>query len=268
MSEVILEVQHLTKEFTLPNKEILTACDGISFTMEKGETIGIVGESGSGKSTLVKMLMLMEPPTQGEIIYRGKNILTYSKRAIWQLRPQIQMVFQAPMASINPKMKVIDVVTEPLFNYKQLNKKDKRAKAIELLAMVEMTEEYLDRYAHNLSGGQCQRVSIARALALKPELLICDEATSALDVSVQKSIVDLLVRLQERTNMSMLFISHDLALVQSFAHKILVMQKGVVVDRLSSSETFSTSKVAYTQDLLNSVYSLAKVRQQLKPTTT
>lgn len=264
MAETILTVHELSKDFVLPNQEILSACSHLNFSVAKGETIGIVGESGSGKSTLVKMLMLMEPPTEGTIAYRGENILTLPKRAVWELRPQIQMVFQSPAASINPKMKVIDVVTEPLFNYKKLKSKDKRRKAKELLAMVELSEEYLERFPHHLSGGQCQRVSIARALALEPELLICDEATSALDVSVQKSIVDLLVKLQKQRAMSMLFISHDLALVQSFAHRVLVMQKGKIVDRLTK-ESFRSSTISYTKDLIDSVYSLAKVRQQLQP---
>lgn len=264
MAETIMTVHNLSKDFILPNQEILSACSCLDFSIAKGETIGIVGESGSGKSTLVKMLMLMEQPTEGTIDFHGRNILALNKRAIWELRPQIQMVFQSPAASINPKMKVMDVVTEPLFNYKKLKVKEKRSKAKELLAMVELSEEYLERYAHHLSGGQCQRVSIARALALEPELLICDEATSALDVSVQKSIVDLLVKLQKQSDMSMLFISHDLALVQSFAHRILVMQKGKIVDRLNK-ENFRSSKISYTQDLIQSVYSLAKVRQQLQP---
>ncbi|SES73224.1 peptide/nickel transport system ATP-binding protein [Enterococcus malodoratus] len=263
MSELILDIQGLTKEFILPNKETLTACDQLSFTAKKGQTIGIVGESGSGKSTLVNMLMLMETPTQGKIHYREKNILNLNRREIWQLRPNIQMVFQSPTASINPKMKVIDVVTEPLFNYKRLKAKDKRKKAQELLALVDLSEEYLERYAHHLSGGQCQRVCIARALALNPEILICDEATSALDVSVQKNIIDLLINLQKKNNMTILFISHDLALVQSFAHEILVMQNGVIVDRLSQEQNLNTSEVTYTQCLLNSVYSLSKVKQRL-----
>lgn len=263
MSEMVLEVSELTKDFTLPNKEVLTACNQLTFTVEKGETLGIVGESGSGKSTLVNMLMLMEEPTHGSIHFHGKNLLTLDRREIWQLRPRIQMVFQAPAASINPKMKVIDVVTEPLFNYRKLEPQNKRKKAQELLAMVELSEEYLDRYAHHLSGGQCQRVSIARALALNPEILICDEATSALDVSVQKSIIDLLIKLQKKNNMTILFISHDLALVQSFAHAILVMQEGKIVDQLASDQSLSSSEVPYTQRLIKSVYSLAKVKQRL-----
>ncbi|GCF95192.1 ABC transporter ATP-binding protein [Enterococcus florum] len=262
MGEPILEIHDLSKTFVLANKEQLTACDQLSFSVNKGETVGIVGESGSGKSTLVNMLMLMEPPTSGKILYRGKNILQLEHKAIWKLRPAIQMVFQSPMASINPRMKVIDVITEPLFNYKRLQSKDKKAKARELLEMVELSEEYADRYAHQLSGGQCQRVSIARALALQPEILICDEATSALDVSVQKNIVDLLIKLQKQTRMTILFISHDLALVQSFAHKLLVMQRGKIVDCLEEEQSLDTSKVAYTKTLLNSVYSLTKVRKQ------
>lgn len=263
MPETILSVTGLTKEFALPNQEILVACDQATFTVEKGQTLGIVGESGSGKSTLVNMLMLMEKPTAGAISYRGQDLLTLNKKEIHQLRPQIQMVFQAPKASINPKMKVIDVVTEPLFNYGRLSKKEKRAKAIELLAMVELSEDYLDRYPIHLSGGQCQRVSIARALSLEPEILICDEATSALDVSVQKTIVDLLVKLQKQLGMTLLFISHDLALVESFAHEIIVMEKGVIVDHLDQAHPMTASQVPYTRALMDSVFSLTKVKRQL-----
>ena len=267
MLETILTIEGLTKEYPLPDKRTLTACDQLSILVKKGQTLGIVGESGSGKSTLVNMLMLMERPTAGKIYYREKNIMELNKREIWQFRPAIQMVFQSPMASINPKMKVIDAVTEPLFNYKRISQKEKRTRAKELLEMVELSEEYLDRYPNHLSGGQCQRVSIARALSLNPEILICDEATSALDVSVQKTIIDLLVKLQKRNNMSILFISHDLALVQSFAHEIIVMQNGKIVDQLDQANQLKTSSVAYTQSLLDSVYSLAQLKRQFLTTT-
>ena len=261
MSETILKVSGLTKEFLFPNKKKLTACNQLSFSLKKGQTLGIVGESGSGKSTLVNMLMLMESPTAGTIHYLDKNILTLSKKEVWRIRPSIQMVFQLPAASINPKMKVIDAVTEPLFNYRKLTITEKRTKAIELLSMVELSEDYLERYPRHLSGGQCQRVSIARALSLNPDILICDEATSALDVSVQRKIVDLLMKLQKRNNMSILFISHDLALVQSFAHKILVMQEGQIVDELDQGQQLQSSSVVYTKALLNAVYSLDKLKK-------
>lgn len=263
MSEPLLKVTDLTKEFLRSNQTILTACDKVSFTVEKGQTLGIVGESGSGKSTLVNMLMLLEKPTSGKITYRHQELLSLNKKEIHKLRPQIQMVFQDPKASINPKMKVIDIVTEPLFNYRRLDKKEQRAKAIQLLEMVELSEAYLDRYPIHLSGGQCQRVSIARALALEPEILICDEATSALDVSVQKTVVDLLVRLQKQLEMTLLFISHDLALVESFAHEILVMEKGKVVDHLDNENRMRHSQVPYTKKLMTSVFSLTKIKAQL-----
>ncbi|WP_280736944.1 MULTISPECIES: dipeptide/oligopeptide/nickel ABC transporter ATP-binding protein [unclassified Enterococcus] len=264
MNEIILEVKNLTKKYQLPNEKFLTACNEISFQVEAGKTIGIVGESGSGKSTLVKMLMGMESVTAGEVYFRKQNILNLNKQALWKLRPQIQMVFQSPVASLHPKMKIIDIVTEPLFNYKRLKRSEKLAKAKELLAMVELSEEFLNRYPHSLSGGQCQRVSIARALALKPAILICDEATSALDVSVQKNIVDLLLKLQAEQKMSILFICHDLALVHSFAHKILVMEKGVLVDELSEGESLTESTEEYTQALVDSVFSLKEIKRNLQ----
>ncbi|MGG5373303.1 ABC transporter ATP-binding protein [Enterococcus sp. AZ196] len=263
MSETLLTIQELTKEYILSNGKKLTACNELSLSIKKGQTLGVVGESGSGKSTLANMLMLIEKPTKGSIFYHDKNLLMLKKHEIHQLRPNIQIVFQDPQASLNPKMKVIDTVVEPLINYKRLDKKNKYAKAIELLQMVDLSEDYLNRYPRQLSGGQCQRVSIARALALEPELLICDEATSALDASVQKSIIDLLIKLQQQTQMAMLFISHDLALVHSLTDELLVMKNGVIVDRLFQAQDMIKSKVSYTQSLLTSVYSLKKVKEQL-----
>ena len=184
------------------------AIRGVNIDLYKGETVALVGESGSGKSTLARAILGMLPDCEGEIIHHSK-------------RPQ--MVFQDPLASFNPKMKIIDILTEPLMNFKRLKKSEKEKKAKELLGMVELSEDFLYRYPHSMSGGQRQRVGIARALSLEPEVLVCDEATSALDVSIQKTIIELLVKLQKEKDISIVFICHDIALIQAFAHQIAVM---------------------------------------------
>ena len=196
--EIVMQAKHIVKQFPASRGRTLTACNDINLTMYKGKTLGIVGESGCGKSTFVRMVTFLEKPTSGEILYHGKNITGLSKKETWENRQNLQMVFQDPMASFNPKMKIGDILTEPLMNYKKIKRNERDAKARELLRMVELPEEFVDRYPHNMSGGQRQRISIARALSLEPEILVCDEATSALDVSVQESVIELLVRLAER----------------------------------------------------------------------
>lgn len=233
--ECILQANHLVRQFPAPKKKVLTACNDISLEVYRGKTLGIVGESGCGKSTLVRMLMQLEQPDRGEILFHGKNLAEMTAKEKWLNRQKMQMVFQDPLASFHPKRKVIDILTEPLENYKRLKKGEKEAKAKELLRMVELPEDLLWRYPHSMSGGQRQRIGIARALSLEPEILICDEATSALDVSVQKTVIELLVRLQKEKHISMVFICHDIALIQSFAHQIAVMYLGHVVELLPGS---------------------------------
>lgn len=252
---MILETKNLTKIFTTYNGENLIACNNISLKVYKGKTLGIVGESGSGKTTLIRMLMNLEKPNSGEILYRGRNINNFSKEEIWESRQKIQMIFQDPWAAFNPKMNVLNILTEPLLNYKKIKKIDREKVARELLRMVELREEFLNKYPQNMSGGQKQRLGIARALSLEPEILICDEATCALDVSIQKNIIELLVRLQREKNISMIFICHDLALVQSFAHEIAVMNKGNIIELIDGDKIQSSSH-PYTKGLINSVFSI------------
>ena len=187
--EIVMQAKHIVKQFPASRGRTLTACNDINLTMYKGRTLGIVGESGCGKSTFVRMVTSLDKPTSGEILYHGKNITGLSKKETWANRQNLQMVFQDPLASFNPKMKIGDILTEPLMNYKKIKRNERDAKARELLRMVELPEEFVDRYPHNMSGGQRQRISIARALSLEPEILVCDEATSALDVSVQESVI-------------------------------------------------------------------------------
>ena len=198
----------------------------------------------------------LENPTSGEILYHGKNITGLSKKETWENRQNLQMVFQDPMASFNPKMKIGDILTEPLMNYKKIKRNERDAKARELLRMVELPEEFVDRYPHNMSGGQRQRISIARALSLEPEILVCDEATSALDVSVQESVIELLVRLQKEKNICMIFICHDLALIRSFAHQIAVMYLGHIVETIPGEDVSGNAEHPYTKALVGAQFSV------------
>ncbi|MDO4321466.1 MAG: ABC transporter ATP-binding protein [Lachnospiraceae bacterium] len=255
-SELVLQANHIVKQFPASGGRTLTACNDVNLSVYKGKTLGIVGESGCGKSTFVRMVISMDKPTSGEILYRDKNIVAMTKKEIWENRQNMQMVFQDPLASFNPKMRIIDILTEPLMNYGRLKKSEKEAKAKELLEMVELPADFMYRYPHNMSGGQRQRVSIARALSLEPEILVCDEATSALDVSIQKTVIELLVRLQEEKQISMIFICHDLALIQSFAHQIAVMYLGHIVETIPGADVSDKALHPYTQALLGAQFSI------------
>ena len=229
-SDIILKTNHVVKQFNVSGNRLLTACNDINLNVYKGKTLGIVGESGCGKSTFVRMMMQMDEPTSGEILFHGKDIAHLSSKEKWMNRQNMQIVFQDPMASFNPKMKIIDILTEPLLNFKKIKKSEKEAKAKELLEMVELPADFMYRYPHNMSGGQRQRVSIARSLSLEPEILVCDEATSAL--------------------------CHDLALIQSFAHQIAVMYLGNVVEILSGKDVIDSCLHPYTKALLSAVFSI------------
>ena len=252
-SDIVLSAKHIVKQFPASHGRTLTACNDINLNVYKGKTLGIVGESGCGKSTFVRMVISLDKPTSGEILYHGKNLADLSKKETWLNRQNMQMVFQDPLASFDPKMKIVDILTEPLINFGKLKKSEKEAKARELLEMVELPGDFVDRYPHNMSGGQRQRISIARALSLEPEILVCDEATSALDVSVQESVIELLVRLQKEKNISMLFICHDLALIRSFAHQIAVMYLGNIVEVIPGEDVTEHAVHPYTQALLSAI---------------
>lgn len=229
---VIMQIRNLTKKFKLDNGKELTACDHVTLNVYKGQTLGVIGESGCGKSTLVRTILQIHPATEGEVLFDGKDILQSRGEDERQVRRKIQMVFQDPTAAFNPKMRVKDIVTEPLRNFGLLKKEDVDAKAAELLEMVELPAEFKDRYPHSMSGGQRQRLGIARALSLEPDIIVCDEATSALDVSVQKNICELLVKLQKEKQISYLFIAHDLGLVDLMCHQVAIMYLGNVMEWL------------------------------------
>ena len=252
----ILESRHLNKVFTAPDGRFLHANNDISLKFYEGETLGIAGESGCGKSTLVRMLSLLEPPTDGELLLFGKNVADLKGEKKRKMRRHIQMVFQDPSDSFSPRMKVKDILCEPLENYGLIKPVEKTAKAHELLKMVELPEEFADRYPRSMSGGQKQRVAIARALALEPEILICDEATSALDVSVQQSIVELLVKLQQEKHTSIIFICHDVALIRAVSHRMAIMYLGFVVELAEGKKLGCGICHPYTEALKNAVFSL------------
>lgn len=252
---VILEIKNLTKKFAVDGGRYLTACDNVSLNAYQGQTLGIIGESGCGKSTLVRTLLSIHPASGGEAIFEGRDILKLKGEALRQNRRKIQMVFQDPTAAFNPKMKVKEIICEPLLNFGLIKKSEVDAKAAELLRMVELPEDFKDRYPHNMSGGQRQRLGIARALSLEPKIVVCDEATSALDVSVQEKICELLVRLQKEKGITYLFICHDLGLVDLMCHQIAVMYLGNIVEYIGYGRRISTEGMhPYTKALMKSVF--------------
>ena len=225
--EVILKLRDVTKQFPASKGRTLTANDHITLDVYEGETLGLAGESGCGKSTLVRLIAKLEPVTEGEILFRGENITKLKGKAGHR---HIQMVFQDPSQAFSPRMKVKNIICEPLLNYGLIRRSEVYDRAVELLEKVGLDASFAERYPHSMSGGQRQRVGIARSLALESEILICDEATSALDVSVQKNIIDLLIEIQKKTNITMLFICHDISLVRNFSHRTAIMYLGTIVE--------------------------------------
>ena len=251
--EPILQVNHLKKVFHQREKRDVAAVNDVSFCLYPGEILGIVGESGSGKSTVAKLITRLEDVTDGQIILDGQDI-SHSKGAARKgIYEKIQMVFQNPVGSFDPRRTLGDGIGESLKN-KGGSKAEIRTKVAELLEQCGLEPEYMDRYPHQVSGGQCQRAAIARALAVDPKVIICDEATSALDVTVQKRVIDLLQNLQENKNLSYVFICHNLALVQQFCDRVIVMKDGRVVEEGIPDEVIQNPKEEYTKMLVDSVF--------------
>ena len=253
-NEIVLEARHVTRRFPTASGKPLLANNDINLKFYKGKTLGLVGESGCGKSTFMRFLVSLDTPSEGEILYRGQDITKLKGEALRQNRQNIQMVFQDPNASFNPKMKIRDIVCEPLLNFGRIRQSEKDAACRRLLEMVELPGDFADRYPHNMSGGQRQRVAIARALALEPEILIMDEATAALDVSVQKTIVELVTKLQREKEIAIGFICHDIALVQSLSHQVAVMYLGTIVEVLPGEDLWKKAQHPYTRALIGSVF--------------
>ena len=251
MAEIILKADHLKKIF-VSGKKSTTAVDDVSFELARGECLGIVGESGSGKSTIARMLTHLEGVTEGQIFLKGKDITHVRGKALREIYQDMQMVFQMPMESFDPRCTLGDGIGESLRNM-GITRAETRKRVENLLERCGLDKEYADRYPHQVSGGQCQRAAIARALAVSPEILICDEATSALDVTVQKQILDLLTELKQKENLSFLLICHDLALVQEFCDRVLVLYHGKTVECGTPDEIINHPKMEYTKKLIDSV---------------
>lgn len=244
----ILDVKDLTKNF-YKNKQLFTAVNHISFQLRQGECLGLVGESGCGKSTTVKMLTHLLKPDSGEILLEGTEIQHLKGKALKKLYTEIQMVFQIPQDSFDPRRTLGDSIMESMRNH-NVSRKEAQNRLWQLLQQVELTSELADRYPNQVSGGQCQRAAIARALAVNPKILICDEATSALDVTVQAQIIELLKRLQQEMDLSILLISHDLALVQHLCDRVIVMYQGNIVEQGTPDRVINAPENDYTKMLI------------------
>ena len=249
---ILLEAEHLTKIFTQRGKNPFKAVNDVSFTLKKGETLGIVGESGSGKSTIAKLLTRLTDITEGTLKFEGKDITRLKQSQLKEVYGDIQMVFQNPVGSFDPRRTLGDGIGESLRN-RGMKKADVEKRVAELLEQCGLEKEYAKRYPHEVSGGQCQRAAIARALAVKPKVLICDEATSALDVTIQKQIMELLMKLKKENQLAFLFICHDLALVQMFCDRVIVMHDGHVEEEGTPEEIIEHPKTEYTEQLIRSV---------------
>ncbi len=255
----LLEIRDLKKHFPVGeglfsrHKEAVKAVDGVSLTVEEGETLGIVGESGCGKSTLGRTILRLIEPTSGEIFFQGKNLLGLSQRELRDTRRQMQIIFQDPYASLNPRMRVGDIVGEGLEIHKLARGKAKRERVMELLHQVGLREDHYSRYPHEFSGGQRQRIGIARALAVNPKFIVADEPVSSLDVSIQAQIINLLQELQEKMHLTYFFISHDLRVVEHISNRVAIMYLGKIVEIAKSETIYQDAKHPYTRALLSAV---------------
>ena len=265
MSDTLLEVKHLKKYFNTP-KGTLHAVDDVSFTLERGKTLGIVGESGCGKSTTGRAILRLIEPTAGEVIFNGEDITKKNKEQMRLLRREMQLIFQDPYASLDPRKTVSEIIGEPLKLQKLIPDAKKRAERVhELMEVVGLADRLINTYPHELDGGRRQRIGIARALAMEPKLIICDEPVSALDVSIQAQILNLMQDLQEQMGLTYIFITHDLSVVNHFANDIAVMYLGQLIEKAPSVTLFDNPVHPYTKALLSAipVPSLRKKRQRV-----
>lgn len=255
MTKPLIEVKHLKKYYETGHgkNHVLKAVDDVSFHVNKGEIFGIVGESGCGKSTMGKSLIRLIEPTAGEVWLEGENVAQLSAKQMRQKRQDMQIVFQDPFASLNPRMKVFNIIEEPLINFNVGTKQSRKQRVYEVAKQVGLTEKQLERYPHEFSGGQRQRIGIARALVSNPKLIIADEPVSALDVSIQSQVLNIMKDLNERFDLTFIFISHDLNVVHHFCDRIGVMYLGKLVEVADKHELFTNPKHPYTQALLSAL---------------
>ena len=252
-SSTLVQIENLKKHFPASGGQSVRAVDGVSFNIERGETLGLVGESGCGKTTVGRCLLRLIEPSSGKINFDGQDLLSLGKSEMRALRRRMQIVFQDPYSSLNPRMKVGDIIGEPLIVHSIGNKQERKDRIAELLRVVKLDPDYANRYPHQFSGGQRQRIGIARALALNPDFIVADEPVSALDVSVQAQVVNLLQDLQAQFGLTYLFISHGLAVVEHISTRVGVMYLGKIVELASSAELYENPKHPYTQALLASI---------------
>ena len=260
-TEPLLQVSHCKVWFNIPGqgllnreKKTLKAVDDISFVLRAGETLGVVGESGCGKSTLVRGILSLETVTSGSIKLHGDELTTLDKKSFRSKRRNMQIIFQDPLASLDPRMTVSEIISEPLQVFRpELSSKERKQQVQQMMQRVGLLPTQINRYPHEFSGGQAQRIGIARALILKPELLICDEPVSALDVSIQAQIINLLMELQREMGLSMIFIAHDLSVVKHISHRVMVMYMGKVVEMASRHDLYRHPRHPYTKALMQSI---------------
>jgi len=252
--ETLVSVRGLVKHFPVEGSDdVVRAVDGVTFQIFAGETLGLVGESGCGKSTVGRCLLRLIEPTAGQVNFEGRDILALDRKELRQIRREMQIIFQDPYASLNPRMRIGDVVAEPLVIHNQGTKSDRRERVAQLLRRVGLDPDYMNRYAHEFSGGQRQRIGVARTLALNPKLIVADEPVSALDVSVQAQVVNLLQELQEEFRLTYLFISHGLAVVEHISTRVAVMYLGRIVEIAPAAELYAQPLHPYTQALLSAI---------------
>jgi ABC-type oligopeptide transport system ATPase subunit len=254
----IVEVRNLVKQFRrregfLTKPSIVRAVSNVSFTVDERETFGLVGESGSGKTTTGRCILRLIEPTSGDVLFRGQNVLAFSHDEMRRARRQMQIVFQDPYSSLNPRMRVRQIIEEPLIIHNAGNRESRMARVVELYRLVGLDPTTLDRYPHEFSGGQRQRIGVARALALNPSFIIADEPVSALDVSIQAQVVNLLIELQQKLGLAYLFIAHDLRLVEHICRRTAVMYLGRIVEMGETARLFNNPQHAYTKALLSAI---------------
>jgi oligopeptide transport system ATP-binding protein len=260
MTEPLLKVKDLVKQFPIKGgllgREVdrVHAVDGVSFELQAGETLGVVGESGCGKSTTGRCILRLIEPTSGEVWFEGKNVTTATKDELRALARDMQIIFQDPYASLNPRMSVAAIIGEALTIHKLTNSQsDYEARIVQLLETVGLSADHMRRFPHEFSGGQRQRIGIARALAVSPKMIVCDEAVSALDVSIQAQVINLLEDLREQFNLTYVFIAHDLSVVEHISHRVAVMYLGRIVEIATSRDLYTNPKHPYTEALLSAV---------------